>query len=359
MTKQPLYQKIYQDLKLKIMNQTYQEGDQLPTELELADMYQVSRITSKRALVELENDGFIYRLRGKGSFVSTQEEKPVFLEDKTDVLFMLPFAEDPGFGNYAQGIMNYLEQTNYRLHIQPHQSFSLEERQKLLAEYAGLIYYPRGTQESLDFLYQCYLEKMPVVLLDKTVENIPFPSVLADNELGGFLATEHLLGEQCEEVWFISTEPLAEISSVRDRYFGYLKALHQQGKEGRHFAKESGENLPNFFDDIIKEIGGKKEKIGLVVENDVIAIRLMTALKKLEIQIPEQVALVGFDNIQAASLVDPKLTTLSQDFYQMGKTAAKLLMEHLHQPVSSQRPKVIPVDLIIRGSSKERDKGVD
>ena len=107
MTKQPLYQKIYQDLKLKIMNQTYQEGDQLPTELELADMYQVSRITSKRALVELENDGFIYRLRGKGSFVSTQEEKPVFSGNQTDVLFMLPFAEDPGFGNYAQGIMNY------------------------------------------------------------------------------------------------------------------------------------------------------------------------------------------------------------------------------------------------------------
>lgn len=78
--KEPLYQHIIMDLKQAIIAGTYPPGSKLPTELNLSETYGVSRITSKRALVELENEGIVIRVRGKGSFV---REKAVVSQSKT------------------------------------------------------------------------------------------------------------------------------------------------------------------------------------------------------------------------------------------------------------------------------------
>ena len=64
----PLYLKIFDHLKKEILSNTLQPGERLPTEMELAELFGVSRITSKRALEELEKEGLIYRKRGQGSF---------------------------------------------------------------------------------------------------------------------------------------------------------------------------------------------------------------------------------------------------------------------------------------------------
>ncbi|WP_331836741.1 GntR family transcriptional regulator [Erysipelothrix piscisicarius] len=89
MTK-PLYEKIKNDIQRDIMNGTLSVHSQLPTELELSTTYGVSRITSKRALNELEQDGLIYRVQGKGSFVAESNTKKTS-EDVYDLLFMMPF----------------------------------------------------------------------------------------------------------------------------------------------------------------------------------------------------------------------------------------------------------------------------
>lgn len=104
MPKQPLYKKIYQELKKDILTGVYQEETQVPTELELSEKYDVSRITSKRALMELETEGLIYRVRGKGSFVKKRQE--VAQQEKNNtLLFVMPFAQNEGLGNYAEGIL--------------------------------------------------------------------------------------------------------------------------------------------------------------------------------------------------------------------------------------------------------------
>lgn len=74
MVSKPLYKQILDDLVEDIINGTYKENDQLPTELELSEKYNVSRITSKRALTELETIGLISRTRGKGSFVKKEKQ---------------------------------------------------------------------------------------------------------------------------------------------------------------------------------------------------------------------------------------------------------------------------------------------
>ena len=105
-----LYKKIYHFIKEQIESGRLRIGDRLPTEKELSEQFSVSRITSKRALVELEQEGLITRTRGKGSFVA--DKKPSISEKNKDLLLILPFASDYELGDYAKGIMTCLLYTS-------------------------------------------------------------------------------------------------------------------------------------------------------------------------------------------------------------------------------------------------------
>lgn len=354
MKEQPLYKKIYQDLKKNIFTGVYQEDGQLPTELELSEMYDVSRITSKRALVELENEGLIYRIRGKGSFV---KKRDVNFSPTTNnnVLFIMPFAQNEGFGNYAEGILEAFKESEFRLQMQPHEWLFSGNDYTLKQDYAGIIYYPINTQESIDFLYKCQMQEIPVVLLDKTIEKIKYDAVVADNEAGGQVSTEHLIDSGCDDVLFISGNRLTDVSSVRDRYLGYLSVMYKKELTPKQLTKYDDEGMTEFFQriyELVSPLVGQSKKVGLVVENDVVAIRLMTYLKQQQLDIPKEVGLVGFDNIQAASLMDPPLTTVAQNFYKMGEMAANLLMKRMNYPTLDYSETSIPIKLVTRSSSK-------
>ncbi|MGX7024430.1 GntR family transcriptional regulator [Vagococcus hydrophili] len=356
MKNQPLYKKIYQDLKKQIFTGELVEDAQLPTELELSEMYEVSRITSKRALVELETEGLIYRVRGKGSFVKKREFIPTTNQNDT-VLFIMPFAQNEGFGNYAEGILESFKDTDFRLQMQPHEWLHSGNDYTLKQDYAGIIYYPINTQVSLDFLYKCQVQDIPVVILDKSIEKIEYDSVVADNHSGGKISAEYFIEQGIEDIFFISANRLADVSSVRDRYLGYLSTMYEQQQEPLHLVNDSGKELEYFFEDILEKVKAKqtaKNSVGLVVENDVIAIRLMTYLKQHNLKVPEDVGIIGFDNIQAASLMDPPLTTIAQNFYKMGKVAGDLLVKQINFPTKDFSEHILPVKLIERESGKIR-----
>ena len=103
---QPLYQTIFNDLQTAILTGELPVDSQLPTEKELSHTYKVSRITSKRALTELEQLGLIYRVRGKGSFVkSSAPEQMLPSPTKTRrILFLLPYVADLSVGDFTKGL---------------------------------------------------------------------------------------------------------------------------------------------------------------------------------------------------------------------------------------------------------------
>ncbi|MDE8209502.1 GntR family transcriptional regulator, partial [Erysipelothrix rhusiopathiae] len=185
MTK-PLYEKIKNDIQRDIMNGTLSVNSQLPTELELSTTYGVSRITSKRALNELEQDGLIYRVQGKGSFVAETNTKKTS-EDVFDLLFMMPFPDASNFGDYTSGMLQALQGTPYRLHIQ---RYDLETQYD---DYAGVIFYPIDNHDALEAVFTLYARNIPVVILDKEVSGMPITTVVSNNDQGGYEATKHLM----------------------------------------------------------------------------------------------------------------------------------------------------------------------
>ncbi|GFE44150.1 GntR family transcriptional regulator [Streptococcus canis] len=341
-----LYKKIYHFIKEQIESGRLRIGDRLPTEKELSEQFSVSRITSKRALVELEQEGLITRSRGKGSFVAEKQVKSP--EKNKDLLLILPFASDYELGDYAKGIMTYIAEKGYRLMVQLASTVHLEE----LSGYAGVIYYPEDVNHSIDLLFYCDNHHIPLVLLDKSLELFQFPAVVADNKGGAYQLTQHLIDQGCDQIWFVATESFGEVSSVRDRYLGYLAAMAETSLPSSYFPKEKAETSDAYLNRLVTVLSEMAvPKTGLVVENDWLAIQLIQKSIQTGLSIPDQVAIVGFDNSQASRLLHPKLSTAAQDFYQMGQEAARLLLQKIESPQKAVTSCQLPVQLFIRESS--------
>lgn len=341
MKKEPLYQKIVSDIMAQIQSGELKPGDQVPTELEISKQYNVSRITSKRALTELENQQLIERIQGRGSFVSEQRQA-----HSNVILFLLPFPNNPGLGDYAQGISRFIENTSYTVQIQTNTYLTKLDAKKLSSMYAGLILYPEAGTSHLDILYTLYLEKFPVVVLDKKIESIPFPFITSDNMHGGYLAAQHLISQGHKKIIFYATQNLERSSTIRERYLGYLKAIHQENLE-YHGSKVLNPDADNSgFIHQLKE----DEITGIIVENDINAIHLMKEIKGCGYQIPEDFSIIGFDNIQAAGLVDPGLTTIAQRFEEIGYQSAKQLIQLIDKKQDIQSV-VVPIEIMIREST--------
>lgn len=323
-----------------------QIGDRLPTEKELSEQFSVSRITSKRALVELEQEGLITRSRGKGSFVA--ENQVTSPGANKDLLLILPFASDYELGDYAKGIMTSIAETGYRLMVQLASTVRLDT----LSDYAGIIYYPEDVNHSIDFLFYCDRHHIPLVLLDKSLDLFQFPAVVADNKGGAYQLTQHLIDQGCDQIWFVATESFGEVSSVRDRYLGYLAAMAETSLPSSYFPKEKAETSDAYLNRLVTVLSEMTDsKTGLVVENDGLAIQLIQKSIQAGLSIPDQVAIVGFDNSQASRLLHPKLSTAAQDFYQMGQEAARLLLQKIESPQKAVTSCQLPVQLFIRESS--------
>lgn len=341
-----LYKKIYHFIKEQIESGRLQIGDRLPTEKELSEQFSVSRITSKRALVELEQEGLITRSRGKGSFVA--ENQVTSPGANKDLLLILPFASDYELGDYAKGIMTSIAETGYRLMVQLASTVRLDT----LSDYAGIIYYPEDVNHSIDFLFYCDRHHIPLVLLDKSLDLFQFPAVVADNKGGAYQLTQHLIDQGCDQIWFVATESFGEVSSVRDRYLGYLAAMAETSLPSSYFPKEKAETSDAYLNRLVTVLSEMAvPKTGLVVENDWLAIQLIQKSIQAGLSIPDQVAIVGFDNSQASRLLHPKLSTAAQDFYQMGQEAARLLLQKIESPQKAVTSCQLPVQLFIRESS--------
>ncbi|MGM0138295.1 hypothetical protein IGI65_000709 [Enterococcus sp. DIV0755b] len=340
---EPLYLKILRDLEDKIASGQLAAGDQLPTEKELAEQYHVSRITSKRALNELEQQGLIKRTRGKGSFVTSTNTENT---NTNRVLLLLPFTDDIAIGNLSGSILPVMQDAHYELMIATYDFLNTHTTQDIKNEFDGLIYYTEDENQHLDVLFELSFADFPIVLLDKEVTDLKLPSFLADNLAGGKEACDYLVKAGHKKIAYLFGNH-HHPQSTRQRYLGYIQSL-MENDITFHTSFEEDTTEKERLVDYVKH----NQITAFVCENDITAIEAMRTLRQAGFLIPADISLVGFDNIQAAAFVDPPLTTISQDFKAIGESAGKALLSWIKtkQKPNSQK---IPVTLFVRESTKE------
>jgi DNA-binding LacI/PurR family transcriptional regulator len=175
-------------------------------------------------------------------------------------------------------------------------------------------------------------------------------TVSSDNEQGGFDATQHLLQEGRRKIAFIGTaEP--GYPEFLDRWRGHCRALRASGMEPDEQLRADAEPSEESGRSAVAELISRGVEFDAIfAASDVTAIGAMHALQKLGRAIPQEVAVVGFDDIPAASLSSPPLSTVTQDAKGAGEALVEALIEAIEQGAATSR--ILPVRLTVRESSR-------
>lgn len=186
-----------------------------------------------------------------------------------------------------------------------------------------------------------------LVLLDRATDDTQITSVGLDHKLGGYLATKHLIDRGHRRIGCITGPP--RLRTARNRFEGYKNALAEAGiayDEAlvRHgdYHQESGYEL----------CGGILQQgiTALFAANDLMAVGVIKRTRELGVRIPQQLSLVGFDDMPFSQMIDPALTTIHQPAYDMGFRALQLAIDMVERPNAAQANTVFKPGLVVRGS---------
>jgi len=176
----------------------------------------------------------------------------------------------------------------------------------------------------------------------------------SDNKEGGRLATEHLIAERRHSVAFIGTAS-SNYPEFLDRYHGYVEALKSAKKiVDKNLQLPALSSEQDGYDATLALINNKQKFDGIVAASDLIAIGAIRALRENNIDVPNDVSVVGFDDIPAASLTNPSLTTVSQELSVAGEWLVDTLLANIEGEQVQSR--AYPPRLVVRQSSTQGTK---
>lgn len=224
----------------------------------------------------------------------------------------------------------------------------------------GLIVATRSNKGGDEYLREIVESNVPVVVIGRDFQHAEVDFVSTDNLLGGFEATRHLIDLGHRRIGFIGAT-LSGGSSLK-RLQGYLKALEQYKipVDERLITgpKEAISEVPGYSTEKIGYEGMKRllslpeRPTAVFARNDFTAIGAMTAIKEANLRIPEDIAIVGFDDIPLAVHTSPALTTVRQPMHLQGQLAAEMLLERIKtDEIDARREHILNCELIIRNST--------
>ncbi|WP_245590494.1 LacI family DNA-binding transcriptional regulator [Aneurinibacillus terranovensis] len=190
-------------------------------------------------------------------------------------------------------------------------------------------------------------QEIPVVLACEYVESYEIPTVSIDNVTAAREATEYLLDQGHKRIGII-TGPLEVIVS-RDRVKGYRQALLLRDIPVQDFFIQEGDfSVKSGYDIMMKFLASEQKPTAIFASSDAMALGALKACKNKGLRVPDDISIIGFDDIPLCTLVEPELTTISQPKYEMGCQAMKMLLNIIDKNDLQQKQIVLPHKLIIR-----------
>ncbi len=210
------------------------------------------------------------------------------------------------------------------------------------------------SQETTDFEHLKRLQRkgIPLVFFDRDADEIDVPKVMVDNVGAAYEATKHLIQNGSKRIAFLAGPSNVTVSNLRQS--GYEKAIQDSGLDlDESLVVHGNYNLQQAIELTNELFELKNPPDGLVVVSDRLAVGAIVALRKKNIRIPEDVAIVSFNDEPICTIVTPTLTSVSQPTFEMGKMAIVLLINQIENPDGLDKPevKVFKTELKIRESS--------
>lgn len=194
------------------------------------------------------------------------------------------------------------------------------------------------------------IKNLPIVYIDRAPKNAEV-LILSDNETGGYLAGRELIAKGCTKILFL--RDIRYASTIRSRKEGFIRAL---GENGISFSEElemscfpEYEETRGVMERLLREKGCFFD--GIFTTNDMMALACINVLMENRIKVPDQVRVVGFDNISLSQFASPQITTIAQDTKELALHAGETILKMIEGKEIRKKKTIIPVRLVARGTT--------
>lgn len=356
----PLHVQLLDELRHKIMSGLLKPHDQLPGEWELVNSLNISRATIQRAWQAAQDEGLIYRVTGKGTFVA---EPITNSYSRSAIAFIIPEYRGTFAMSLLDGAEGVLRKAGYAVQFASTDR-AVDEENRILQELVkdevcGVILVPvRGSLQGRRLASNLGI---PIVQMDRPLNGVLLPCVASNNYMGGLQAMDHLITMGHRDILFLA-RPHLDLWSVAERYRAYQDSLRRIGLEpleplllGGDTELSSYEAYLQQDDDeiqpLIERLQQSQRPSAIFAVNDWMALKVYRAAEVLGLRIPEDLSLVGFDNLDIAQYQIPPLTTVAQNANLMGAEAARRLLALIEGEEVLEILTLIPTRFVLRGST--------
>ncbi len=334
----PLYIQIADDIKAKILKGKHRVGEVLGSQNELAEAYDVSLMTIKKALAKLMQEGLLFSRVGKGTYVAAKHPAVNKAMPSQNLIgFVLRDLQSPFFSLIAQHAEESAYKQGYNVLLSNSSGRAEKEEAQIrrfrhLGARALIIASMTHIYHASPAMRALLREQFPFVMVSYMAdEDMPF--IGTDHEQGGYLATQHLLQLGYKHIGYIEGEEGNLVGELRKR--GYGRALAEYGyridKRSVFRLRHRGESHDYQSG---YEIGKRFTKLArrpdaVFVYNDLAALGFQQAILDQGLKVPDDVAIVGFDNIVRGSYAPVPLTTIHQPTADIGNMAVSTLIQKI------------------------------
>ena len=366
----PKYFQIKEQFQQEIEIGKLEPFDRLPSETEVAERCNISRMTVRQAFTELEKDGLIFREHGKGTFV--KEPKP---EKKQVKLISLLFPDIEYFiHEVIKGIESFAYEKGYAVTL-----CNTEASQGKIENYlsmhgednvaGAIICLPENASlKQVEILTKA---KIPFVIIDYCPRGAQADYIIFDNVVGAYKAVTRLIKLGHKRIAYIGRS--IDHFTNKERLGGYKKALIEHGikveeelvigieelvwlvdSQEEQVEKGRWENKVKDEENFRKLLFQKGFPTAIFTFDDVYARAIFNFTKKLGLRIPEDIALVGYDNTEVAKSLEVPLTSVAPPKYELGRKAAEVLTKKVENRREGYVHIILKPELVIRSSCGAR-----
>ena len=267
---------------------------------------------------------------------------------------LVPEIKHDFFSSAISGIEEVAYQSGYTIILcQSNESYEREVvNTNVLMRHrvAGVVASISQNTKSGEHFQDLLRRKIPLVFFDRVCEDVVASKVVIDDFKSAFEAVSYLIGRGYRKIAHFGGP--VELDICKKRLSGYLEALRRGGLAvSEDYIRYGGLHEKDGYDSLDFLLKHNLLPDAIFSVNDPVAIGAFQRMKEAGLNIPDDIALVGFSNNKIASLIDPQLTTVDQPSFEMGKKAAELLVRAIEGKSSDPTRVVLDTRLIVRGST--------
>jgi len=358
----PLHTQLLNELRHAILSGKLKPHEQLPGEYALISQLNVSRSTIQRAWRTAQDEGLIYRIPAKGTFVAELPNASAVTRIVGCIVAEFRYAFD---GSLLEGAEELLRAKGYQL-LFAQSERRIEEENRLIRSMcregvSGILLWPVSENKSDRYLLDPSCS-VPIVLLDRPISGTTLPCVTSRNYDGALQAMNYLLELGHRDIAFAAWPPL-DLLPVAERIRAYRDAMDKAGLSPRplitlgepveainyrRYAEEAHEDIAYLAEVLVRP----DRPTAIFAMNDILASLVLRAAQQVGLHVPQDLSIVGFDNHrELAEQLTPTLTTVAQNTHLMGREAARRLLVMIDGEPPLDTFTLVPTRLVIRHST--------